>query len=156
MLDMKAMRAIGGLLARQARARAVEADAQADEVISLGPLLEEWQAGTAAEPVTYAAGVVRVRYGVPYRCAPPGHTHRGEPGWAPGEAPALWIPYHATSAECALPWERPTGAHDMYKAGEFMIYTDGVTYRAKMDTAYSPEEYAQAWEAVQEAAKLPG
>ena len=46
MLDMKAMRAIGGLLARQARARAVEADAQADEVISLGPLLEEWQAGT--------------------------------------------------------------------------------------------------------------
>ena len=49
MLDMKAMRAIGGLLARQARARAVEADAQADEVISLGPLLEEWQAGTAEE-----------------------------------------------------------------------------------------------------------
>lgn len=69
MLDAKTMRAIGGLLARQARARAVEADVQADEVISLGPLLEEWQAGTAEEPVTYAAGVVRVRKGIPYRCA---------------------------------------------------------------------------------------
>lgn len=37
---------------------------------------------------------------------------------------------------------------DGRRFGQYMIYTDGVTYRAKMDTAYSPEEYAQAWEVV--------
>ena len=36
MLDLKTMRAIGGLLARQARARAREADAGVNEVIDWG------------------------------------------------------------------------------------------------------------------------
>jgi len=40
-----------------------------------------------------------------------------------------------------------TGAHDMYKAGECMIWTDGTVYRCAQDTVYSPETYAQAWEA---------
>ena len=30
---------------------------------------------------------------------------------------ALWKPWHSRKAEYALPWEAPTGAHDMYKAG---------------------------------------
>lgn len=47
MLETKTMRAIGGLLARQARARAREADVQSNEVIDLGPLLDAWKAGTA-------------------------------------------------------------------------------------------------------------
>ena len=141
MLDVKTMRAIGGLLARQARARAREADAGANEVIDLGPLLEEWKAGTAEAPVAYAAGEVRTYGGQPWKCVQ-GHAHHGEPGWEPGAAASLWAACHATDAAHALPWVQPTGAHDMYKAGEYMIYTDGVTYRAKMDTAYSPEEYA--------------
>ena len=40
----------------------------------------------------------------------------------------------------------PTGAHDMYKTGEYMIWTDGNTYKCIQDTNFSPEEYAQAWE----------
>lgn len=39
-----------------------------------------------------------------------------------------------------------TRAHDMYKSGEYMIWTDGNTYRCKQDTNFSPTEYAQAWE----------
>lgn len=62
----------------------------------------------------------------------------------------LWKPWHSRSAEYALPWEQPTGSHDMYKEGEYMIWTDDKTYRCKSDTNFSPEEYAQAWEAVEQ------
>ena len=34
----------------------------------------------------------------------------------------------------------------MYRSGEYIIFTDGVVYRCTQDTAYSPEEYADAWE----------
>ena len=144
MLDLKTMRAIGGLLARQARARAREADAGVNEVIDLGPLLEEWKAGTAEMAVTYAAGDVRTYAGQPWKCVQ-GHTHHEEPGWEPGTAASLWTACHATDAAHALPWVQPTGAHDMYQAGEYMIWTDKVIYRCVQATAYSPEEYAQAW-----------
>lgn len=60
----------------------------------------------------------------------------------------LWKPYHSRKKEFALPWEAPTGSHDIYKAGEFMIWTDGEIYLCKSDTSYNPVEYAQAWEVV--------
>ena len=59
---------------------------------------------------------------------------------------ALWKPWHSRKKEYALPWEQPTGAHDMYKTGEYMIWTDGITYHCNEDTNFSPEEYPQAWE----------
>ena len=58
----------------------------------------------------------------------------------------LWKPWHSRKAEYALPWEVPTGAHDMYKAGEYMIWTDGKVKHCLEDTNFSPEEYPQAWE----------
>ena len=42
--------------------------------------------------------------------------------------------------------KRRPGAHDMYKSGEYMIWTDGNTYKCISDTNFSPVEYAQAWE----------
>ena len=60
-------------------------------------------------------------------------------------------PLHGTSPETARPYVQPTGAHDMYHAGEYMIWTDGKTYRCKSDTAYSPADYAAAWEVVTDA-----
>lgn len=58
----------------------------------------------------------------------------------------LWKPYHSKKKEYALPWEIPTGAHDMYKAGEYMIWTDYEIYKCLSDTTYSPAEYVEAWE----------
>lgn len=58
----------------------------------------------------------------------------------------LWKPWHSRKKEYALPWEAPTGAHDMYKSGEYMIWTDGQVYKCTQDTNFSPSEYAQAWE----------
>lgn len=62
------------------------------------------------------------------------------------DTPTLWKPWHSRKAEYALPWETPTGAHDMYKAGEYMIWTDELVHLCKENTNLSPEEYPQAWE----------
>lgn len=62
------------------------------------------------------------------------------------DTPSVWKPGHSRKKEYALPWEAPTGAHDMYKAGEYMVWTDGNTYRCKQDTNFGPEDYPQAWE----------
>lgn len=61
----------------------------------------------------------------------------------------LWKQWHSRKKEYALPWEAPTGAHDMYKAGEYMIWTDGTVKKCIQDTNFSPEEYSQAWENVE-------
>ena len=58
----------------------------------------------------------------------------------------LWKPWHSRKKEYALPWEAPTGAHDMYKSGECMIWTDGSVKKCIQDTNFSPDEYPQAWE----------
>ena len=54
--------------------------------------------------------------------------------------------YHGTSKETARNWIVPTGAHDMYKKGEWMIWTDGSLYECLSDTTYSPVDYAAAWQ----------
>lgn len=58
----------------------------------------------------------------------------------------LWKPWHSRKKEYALPWEQPTGAHDMYKAGECMIWTDGTVKKCIQDTNFSPDDWPQAWE----------
>ena len=52
---------------------------------------------------------------------------------------ALWKPWHSRNPEYALPYEAPTAAHDMYHSGEYMIWTDGLTYLCKEDTNFNPE-----------------
>lgn len=61
----------------------------------------------------------------------------------------LWKPWHSRKAEYALPWEHPTGAHDMYKAGEYMIWTDGTVRRCKSDTDRRPDVLPDSWETVE-------
>ena len=96
---------------------------------------------------TYAVGDVRKYGGIPYKCVQ-AHDSTDNPDWTPDTTAALWMQYHGTTAETARAWVTPAGAHDIYRAGEYMVYTDGKVYRCKADTAYSPTDYAQAWEAV--------
>nr|DAF83058.1 MAG TPA: hypothetical protein [Caudoviricetes sp.] len=96
------------------------------------------------KPGAYAVGDVRVEDGVPYKCVQ-AHDSAANPDWKPSATPALWMQYHGTNRETARAWVAPAGAHDMYKQGEWMIYTDGVLYECLTDTAYSPTDYAQAW-----------
>lgn len=55
-------------------------------------------------------------------------------------------PLHGTTPETAMPWAAPTNATDIYKAGEYMIWTDGALYKCISDTNFSPTDYPQAWE----------
>ena len=105
----------------------------------LTPALPEWKPGA------FNAGDVRTFNGAPYKCVQ-SHDSTDNPDWTPDATPALWIQYHGTSPDTARPWVQPTGAHDMYKAGEYMIWTDGKIYRCLSDTNFSPAEYAQAWD----------
>lgn len=68
------------------------------------------------------------------------------------EVPDEWLAdgtCYGTGPQTAQDWVAPTMAEDMYKAGEYMIYTDGITYRCLSDTNFSPEDYPEAWERVE-------
>lgn len=110
-------------------------------------VVRAWKAGTAAAPVTYTAGDVRKQNDIPYRCVTT-HTHQGEADWDPAHASSLWAAYHGTSPETARPFVAPTGAHDQYLTGEYVVYTDGKTYKCKQNTVYSPADFPQAWEEI--------
>ena len=113
----------------------------ADIVISTKEFILDWVADS------YEVGDVRRdANGYPKRCitlhnsiTSPTHTI---------DVASLWASYHATQTQYALPYVAPTGAHDMYKVGEYMIWTDGTIMKCIQDTAYSPTEYAQAWETI--------
>lgn len=94
----------------------------------------------------YNVGDVRTdpQTGYPYECIV-AHDSSVNTDWTISVR-TLWKPWHSQKPEYALPWEQPTGAHDMYKAGEYMIWTDGTVKKCLMGTSFSPEEYPGAWE----------
>lgn len=107
--------------------------------ISCAALFREW------EPGAYKAGDIRTKNKVPYECILD-HDSTVNTDWTI-EVRTLWKPYHSRRKEWALPFEQPTGAHDMYKAGEYCSFK-GSTYLCLEDTSYSPADYLQAWEVV--------
>ena len=54
-------------------------------------------------------------------------------------------PLHGKTIETARPFVPVQGSHDMYRAGEYMIFTDEKIYRCERDTSFSPTEDASAW-----------
>lgn len=94
----------------------------------------------------YEVGDVRAHpvTGYPYECMT-AYDGTVQQDWTINNR-TLWKPWHSRKKEYALPWEQPTGAHDIYKFGDYMIWTDGFTYLCKEDTNFSPDEYPSAWE----------
>ena len=67
--------------------------------------------------------------------------HPGDPSWY-----TFNRPLHGKSPETARPWVQPIhGTVDIYRVGEYMVWTDGYIYTPTRDTNYSPAEYAQDW-----------
>lgn len=127
-------------LVRWAQCGLTESSQAADDktmAISCAALFRPW------EPGTYKTGDIRTSNGVPYECILD-HDSTVNTDWTI-DTRTLWKPYHSRQKAWALPFIQPTGAHDMYKAGEYMVWTDGKTYLANQDTSYSPEDYPQAW-----------
>lgn len=112
-----------------------------DKRIRASGLYEEWLEGE------YQVGDIRNNGGQTWECFQ-AHDNATYPDIKP-DNPAwftFWRPLHGTSPETARPFVPVMGAHDMYRAGEYMVYTDGKTYRCKQDTNFSPEDYPAAWE----------
>lgn len=110
-------------------------------VIATNEYYESWAPGV------YNVGDVRTNQnGIPYECIS-AHDSTVNTDWTI-DVRTLWKPYHSSKKEYALPFEQPTGTHDMYRVGEYMIY-DEITYLCNEDTSYSPKDYAQAWELCQ-------
>lgn len=127
---------------REAIAAAPTADP--DDVIADAALLQPWVPGN------YTTGDVRVQDGYPYKCCQ-AHDSSNNPDWDPVTQRALWVPYHAKTAKWALPYVAPSGAHDAYQTGEYMIWTDGQIYRCNTDnTVWGPDTLPDVWEVVQD------
>lgn len=133
------LRAMRAAMDESVKAAAEKGAAAVNEVSAL---VRAWK------PAAYAVGDVRFFGGAPYKCVQ-AHDSTQNSAWTPAAAPALWMQYHGTTQSMARAWVAPTGAQDMYLAGEWMIYTDGVTYECLSDTTYSPTDYAAAWRAAE-------
>ena len=107
----------------------------ADTRIICASLLLEWSAGA------HTVGEVYTADGQVWEC------YQAYDNIKPGAA--AWYtfnrPLHGTSRETARYFVQPTGAHDIYHAGEWAIH-GGKMCRCTQDTAYSPTDYPQAWE----------
>lgn len=112
----------------------------ADTRIICAALLTEWTAGA------HKVGEVYTADGQVWECYQ-AYDNATHPDIQPGNA--AWYtfnrPLHGTSRETARYFVQPTGAHDIYHAGEWAIH-GGKMCRCKQDTAYSPTDYPQAWE----------
>lgn len=106
-------------------------------------LFETWKKGI------YEVGDIRTDpiTGYPYECIL-AHDSIVNTEWTI-DVRTLWKPYHSRKEEFALPFEAPTGAHDMYKVGEYCIFNNINIYKCIQDTSYSPSDYTQAWELVE-------
>lgn len=108
-------------------------------VIATSDYFKEWTSGV------YSVGDIRTSNGKPYECIM-AHDSTNNPTWDISVR-TLWKPYHSKKKEYALPFEAPTGSHDMYLTGEYMTY-NGKTYCCVVDTIYNPTDYGQAWEVI--------
>lgn len=131
------------------QARTLEDD---DEKLHVSVLYDDWQIGSYSVGDVYnthPSGEVGSEWEQTWECFQ-AYDNETYPDIVPGNS--SWYtfnrPLHGKSPETARPFVPVQGAHDMYRTGEYMIYTDGKTYRCKQDTNFSPDEYAEAWEAV--------
>lgn len=119
---------------------AVDSD---DKRLRASGLYPDWAPGPHPQGEIYNAG------GQTWECFAP-YDNAEYPDVRPGEA--AWYtfnrPLHGTSPETARPFVPVQGAHDMYRAGEYMVWEDGTVYRCKADTNFSPEEVPAHWETV--------
>lgn len=124
-----------------ANGKTVETD---DQRLRASGLFADWAAGS------YQVGDIRNAKDQTWECFQ-AHDNATYPDINPDNAAwyTFWRPLHGKSPETARPFTPVQGAHDMYRAGEYMIYTDGLTYKCLSDTNFSPEAYGQAWEVVE-------
>ena len=123
-----------------ANGKTVETD---DQRLRVSGLYEDWAPGA------YQAGDIRNHGGQTWECHQ-AHDNATYPDITPDNPQTwanFWRPLHGKSPETARAWVQPKyGTTDIYRVGEYMIWTDGLVYRCLRDTNFSPAEYAPDWE----------
>lgn len=143
-MDDKTLNALSSAIFVSRCTLAGEAVDTDDKRIRASGLYPEWKAGKHSEGETYNAD------GQTWECFQE-YDNAVYPDIRPGES--AWYtfnrPLHGATPETARPFVPVQGTHDMYRAGEYMVWTDGEVYRCKSDTNFSPADYPQAWEKVE-------
>ena len=117
-------------------------DLTADVKLRVSGLYDTWQHETVCE-----AGDIYNHAGQTWEC-----YAKLDPALNPGVTPdtPAWHNFfrvlHGRTPSTARPFVPPHAEYDMYRAGEYMVWTDGSIKRATQDTAYSPEDFLGAWE----------
>lgn len=120
------------------------ADMEDEEVLMCSGLADDWQPGN------HKVGDVYNANGQTWECHQ-AYDNATYPDITPGSSawPTFNRPLHGKSPETARPWVKPEyGTTDIYKTGEYMVYTDGFMYKCVQQTNFSPEEFAGAWQKV--------
>lgn len=114
-----------------------------DKRIRASGLYDDWAAGA------HAAGEIYNADGQTWECYQ-AYDNATHPDIVPGNA--AWFtfnrPLHGKTPETARPWVTPTHSLDIYQYDEYMIWTDGNTYRcvSLTGTNFSPDGYPDGWE----------
>lgn len=146
LLTMLNLNAASVTLARK-QAKTLEDD---DEKLEVFVLYDDWEPGSYGVGNiynTHSGSGLGSEWEQTWECFQ-AYDNATYPDIAPGQS--AWYtfnrPLHGKTPETARPFVPVQGAHDMYRSGEYMIFTDGKTYHCLQDTAYSPTDYAAAWE----------
>lgn len=143
MMSDKAVNAIVSMIymcKQQLQGNKIDTD---DKKLRVSGLYDDWTAGK------HAVGEIYNAAGQTWECFQ-AYDNATYPDITPGQ-PAWFTfnrPLHATAKETAREFVPVQGAHDMYRAGEFAVF-DGKIYECIADTAYSPADYAQAWQLIE-------
>lgn len=109
--------------------------------IAVSALYEDWSPGAA-----YKVGDVRNAGGQTWECFQE-HDSAVYPDISPeGTAwRTFWRPLHGNTPETARPFVEVQGAHDTYKAGEYMVWIDGTVRECIRETSFGPDDDPDAW-----------
>jgi len=112
-----------------------------DQRLRASGLYDPWSPGV------YTAGDIRNANGQTWECFQ-GHDNAIYPDIRPDNSAwfTFWRPLHGKTPETARPFVPVMGSHDIYRSGEYMIYSDGLIYKCRQDTNFSPDDYPDAWE----------
>lgn len=140
-MDKKFYDALASCIYLQSMALAGRSVTTDDQKLRASGLYSDWAVGS------FSAGDIRNSGGQTWECFQ-AHDNAVYPDIRPGNTAwyTFWRPLHGKSPTTARRWVAPMGAHDTYKADEYMIWTDGSVWHCLLETAYSPVEHPAAWE----------
>ena len=114
-----------------------------DKRIRASGLYDDWSPGS------HTVGEIFNADGQTWECFQ-AYDNAVYPDISPGNS--AWFtfnrPLHGKTKETARPWVAPMGSHDIYRNGEYMVWTDGTVQRCKAanGTNFSPDQYPDGWE----------